>query len=62
MNLKELIGSGDKIGMLTLPFLIIALILNVFRCQLYSLLEALQMFIPVPGVRNTINIFSRSLG
>jgi len=29
MNLKALVGSGDKIGLFTLPFLIIGLILNI---------------------------------
>jgi hypothetical protein len=29
MKLKELVGSGNKIGLSTLPFLIIGLILNV---------------------------------
>ena len=28
MNLKALVGSGDKIGLVVLPFLIIGLILN----------------------------------
>ncbi len=29
MNLKNLVGSGDKIGLLTAPFLIVGLILNI---------------------------------
>ena len=29
MRLKVLVGSGDKIGLLTLPFLIVGLILNI---------------------------------
>ncbi len=29
MNVKELVGSGEKIGLLTLPFLVIGLILNI---------------------------------
>jgi protein-S-isoprenylcysteine O-methyltransferase Ste14 len=29
MKLKILVGSGDKIGLLTLPFLIVGLILNI---------------------------------
>ncbi|GEM_PF-4247568 len=29
MNLKILVGNGKKIGLLTLPFLIAGLILNV---------------------------------
>ncbi len=29
MNLKELVGSGDKIGLFMLPFLIIGLTLNI---------------------------------
>jgi hypothetical protein len=29
MKLKVLIGSGDKIGLLTLPFLVLGLVLNI---------------------------------
>jgi protein-S-isoprenylcysteine O-methyltransferase Ste14 len=29
MNLRALVGSGDKIGLFTLPFLVVGLILNV---------------------------------
>jgi hypothetical protein len=34
MKLKVLIGSGDKIGLLTLPFLVIGIILNILFEQL----------------------------
>ena len=29
MNLKTLVGSGDRIGLFTLPFLVVGLILNI---------------------------------
>ena len=31
MKLKELVGSGDKIALLALPFLIVGLVLNIMR-------------------------------
>lgn len=36
MQLKELVGSGEKIGLLTLPFLVIGLILNVAFPSFFS--------------------------
>ena len=36
MKLKVLIGSGDKIALFSLPFLIIFVILNVTRPELFS--------------------------
>jgi protein-S-isoprenylcysteine O-methyltransferase Ste14 len=36
MNLKALVGSGDKIGLLTLPFLIVGLILNLAYPSLFD--------------------------
>jgi protein-S-isoprenylcysteine O-methyltransferase Ste14 len=36
MNLKGLVGSGDRIFLLTLPFLIIGLVLNILRPSLFS--------------------------
>ena len=36
MPLKVLVGSGEKIGLLTLPFLIIGLILNILFPAIFS--------------------------
>lgn len=36
MNLKALIGSGDRIGLFTLPFLVVGLILNVAYPALFD--------------------------
>jgi protein-S-isoprenylcysteine O-methyltransferase Ste14 len=36
MKLKVLVGSGDKIGLLTLPFLAIGLVLNLLFPSLFS--------------------------
>lgn len=37
MKLKELVGSGEKIGLLTLPFLVIGLILNIMVPSLFNI-------------------------
>jgi protein-S-isoprenylcysteine O-methyltransferase Ste14 len=56
MKMKVLIGSGDKIGLLTLPFLIIGLILNIMFPSIFSVggpsivLKAISIIILVPGV------------
>jgi protein-S-isoprenylcysteine O-methyltransferase Ste14 len=55
MNLKRLIGSGDRIILLTLPFLIAGSILNILRPSLFSmggptdLLKLLSIIIVIPG-------------
>jgi hypothetical protein len=36
MNVKVLVGSGDKIALFTLPFLIVGLILNVAYPSLFD--------------------------
>ena len=65
MKLKVLVGSGDKIGLLTLPFLIIGLILNIMFPSLFSVggpsivLKAISITILIPGV--TIWIWSVAL-
>jgi protein-S-isoprenylcysteine O-methyltransferase Ste14 len=62
MKLKTLVGSGDKIGLLVLPFLIIGLILNIVFPSLFNIggpsitLRAISLVILVPGV--TIWIWS----
>ena len=65
MKLKVFVGSGDKIGLLTLPFLIIGLILNIMFPSLFSVggpsivLKAISITILIPGV--TIWIWSVAL-
>jgi protein-S-isoprenylcysteine O-methyltransferase Ste14 len=61
-DLKTLIGSGESIGALTLPFLVIGLVANIMRPSLFSVggpapaLQALSAIVLVPGV--TIWIWS----
>ncbi len=65
MKLKVLVGRGDKIGLLTLPFLIIGLILNILFPSLFSVggpsivLKVISIIILIPGV--TIWIWSAAL-
>jgi len=62
MKLKVLEGSGDRIGLLTLPFLIIGLILNIMFPSVFNVcgpstaLKAISIIILIPGV--TIWIWS----
>jgi protein-S-isoprenylcysteine O-methyltransferase Ste14 len=62
MKLKELVGSGDRIGLFTLPFLVIGLILNIAFPAAFSVggpsdaLRVISIIILVPGV--TIWIWS----
>jgi protein-S-isoprenylcysteine O-methyltransferase Ste14 len=55
MSLKRLVGSGDRIILLTLPFLIVGLVLNILRPSLFSmggptdLLKLLSIIIVIPG-------------
>ena len=56
MKLKKLVGSGDKIMLLTLPFLIIGLVLNILRPALFSVggpptaLKVLSIVVLILGV------------
>lgn len=56
MNLKRLVGSGDRIVLLTLPFLIAGVVLNILRPSLFSVggppvaLQVLSIVVLVPGV------------
>lgn len=56
MKLKVLVGSGSKIGLLTLPFLIIGLILNFMFPSVFSVggpplvLMVISIILLVPGV------------
>jgi protein-S-isoprenylcysteine O-methyltransferase Ste14 len=62
MNIKRLVGSGDRIILLTLPFLVIGLVLNILRPSQFSVsglpivLKVLSIIILIPGV--TIWIWS----
>jgi len=56
MSLISLVGSGDKIGRLTLPFLIVGLILNILMPSIFSVggpsivLKVIAIIILIPGV------------
>ncbi len=56
MNLKKLIGSGDKVMGLALPFLVIGLILNILFPSWFSVggpsmvLKVISYIVLVPGV------------
>jgi len=56
MNLKKLVGSGDRIMLLTLPFLVVGLVLNILRPSLFSVggppavLKVLSVIVLIPGV------------
>jgi protein-S-isoprenylcysteine O-methyltransferase Ste14 len=65
MSLKVLVGSGDRIGLLTLPFLAVGLVLNVLWPASFGVggpsaaLKVLSILVLVPGV--TIWIWSAAL-
>jgi protein-S-isoprenylcysteine O-methyltransferase Ste14 len=56
MNVKVLVGSGDKIALFTLPFLLVGLVLNVAYPSLFdvggpsNVLRAVSIVVLVPGV------------
>jgi protein-S-isoprenylcysteine O-methyltransferase Ste14 len=56
MKLKALVGSGDKIGLFILPFMIIGLILNIMFPSLFSAggplpaLKVISIIILIPGI------------
>jgi protein-S-isoprenylcysteine O-methyltransferase Ste14 len=56
MKFKELIGSGDKIGLFTLPFLIVGLIVNILFPSIFNVggpasnLTILSIIILIPGI------------
>jgi len=62
MKLKVLVGSGDRIGLLTLPFLIVGLVLNIIFPSAFhvggppTVLKVISIIILIPGV--TIWIWS----
>jgi protein-S-isoprenylcysteine O-methyltransferase Ste14 len=56
MNVKLLVGSGDKIALFTLPFLIVGLMLNMAYPSLFdvggpsSVLRVVSVVVLMPGV------------
>jgi protein-S-isoprenylcysteine O-methyltransferase Ste14 len=56
MKLKALVGSGDRIGLLTLPFLVVGVILNIVIPSLFSVggpstaLKVISIVMLIPGV------------
>ncbi|MBN2000657.1 isoprenylcysteine carboxylmethyltransferase family protein [candidate division KSB1 bacterium] len=60
MKLKALVGSGDKIGLFTLPFLVIGLVLNILYPSLFCIggptlvLKLISIAILIPGVTTWI--------
>ncbi|HVP21742.1 MAG TPA: isoprenylcysteine carboxylmethyltransferase family protein [Anaerolineaceae bacterium] len=62
MNLKTLVGSGDRIGLFVLPFLVIGLILNIAYPPFFNVggpstaLSVISFVFLIPGV--TIWIWS----
>jgi protein-S-isoprenylcysteine O-methyltransferase Ste14 len=56
MKLKELVGSGERIGLLVLPFLIIGLILNILYPSFFNVggpstvLQVISIALLIPGV------------
>jgi protein-S-isoprenylcysteine O-methyltransferase Ste14 len=56
MNVKELVGSGEKIGLLTLPFLVIGLILNIMIPSAFHVggppapLKVVSILLLIPGL------------
>jgi protein-S-isoprenylcysteine O-methyltransferase Ste14 len=56
MRLKVLVGSGDKIGLFALPFLVIGLILNVLFPSFFSVggpstvLKMISIILLIPGL------------
>jgi protein-S-isoprenylcysteine O-methyltransferase Ste14 len=55
-TLRDLVGSGDRIGLLTLPILIVGLAMNLWRPAAFSvggppaLLTTLSVVVLIPGV------------
>jgi protein-S-isoprenylcysteine O-methyltransferase Ste14 len=65
MNVKDLVGSGEKIGLVTMPFIVIGVVLNVMFPSLFSVggpseaLRLISIAVLIPGV--TIWIWSVAL-
>ncbi len=56
MNLKDLVGSGDKLGLFTLPFIVIGIGLNILFPKFFSvggpppILQIISIIVLIPGV------------
>ncbi len=56
MNLKNLVGSGDKLGLFTLPFIVIGIGLNILFPKWFSvggpppILQAISIIVLIPGI------------
>jgi len=56
LDLKTLVGSGERIGLLTLPFLVVGVALSVLRPSLFSVggppaaLAVLSTAVLIPGI------------
>lgn len=56
MNLKLLVGSGDRIGLFMTPFVIVGVVLNILYPSFFSVggpspaLLALSLFLLIPGL------------
>lgn len=56
MKCKAWVGSGDKIGLLVLPFLLIGVVLNVFYPSIFSVggpplvFTVISIVIAIPGI------------
>lgn len=56
MKLKDLVGSGDRIGLLVLPVLVVGLILNILFPHWFSVggpstvLKVISIILLIPGV------------
>ena len=56
MKLKDLVGSGDKIGLLTAPFLVVGLILNILFPSFFQVggpsdaLKVISLIFLLPGI------------
>lgn len=56
MKIKVLVGSGDKIGLLTAPFLVVGMVLNILFPHVFSVggpstaLQAISIILLVPGL------------
>ena len=58
MNIRTLVGSGDRIGLVTLPFLVVGVVLNIAFPSLFTIggpptwLGVLSVLVLLVGVVN----------
>ena len=56
MKIKELVGSGDKLGLFTLPFIVIGIGLNILFPKWFSvggpptILQMISIILLIPGI------------